>query len=118
MRSVITCEDRLAGGGLVRNPELSRLARHYGFRVRVCRPYRAKTKGRWSGPFGICLTISMSLCENQLSHLPAETRSDSGPYPNIPQLPVLHVSSTTITNSQHPRSLRITGTRSEGHLTE
>jgi transposase len=50
MRSVITRDDRLAGGGLVRNLELSRFARHYGFRVRVCRPYRAKTKGKVERP--------------------------------------------------------------------
>lgn len=50
MRSVITRDDRLAGGGLVRNLEFSRFARHYGFRVRVCRPYRAKTKGKVERP--------------------------------------------------------------------
>lgn len=50
MRSVITRDDRLAGGGLVRNLELSRFARHYGFRIRVCRPYRAKTKGKVERP--------------------------------------------------------------------
>ena len=50
MRSVITRDDRLQGGGLVRNLELSRFARHYGFRVRVCRPYRAKTKGKVERP--------------------------------------------------------------------
>src|SRR6185295_11304783 len=37
-------------GGLVRNLELTRFARHYGFRVRVCRPYRAKTKGKVERP--------------------------------------------------------------------
>lgn len=30
--------------------KLSRIARHYGFRVRVCRPYRAKTKGKVERP--------------------------------------------------------------------
>jgi len=50
MRSVLTRDDRLAGGGLVRNLECSRFARHYGFRVRVCRPYRAKTKGKVERP--------------------------------------------------------------------
>jgi transposase len=50
MRSVLTRDDRLAGGGLVHNLECSRFARHYGFRVRVCRPYRAKTKGKVERP--------------------------------------------------------------------
>jgi hypothetical protein len=31
---------------LVRNLELLRFSRHYGFKVRVCRAYRAKTKGK------------------------------------------------------------------------
>jgi transposase len=50
MKSVVTRDDRLAGGGLSKNLELSRFARHYGFRVRVCRPYRAKTKGKVERP--------------------------------------------------------------------
>ena len=50
MRSVLTRDDRLTGGGLVHNLELLRFARHYGFRVRVCRPYRAKTKGKVERP--------------------------------------------------------------------
>ena len=50
MRAVLTRDDRLSGGGLVRNLELTRFARHYGVRVRVCRPYRAKTKGKVERP--------------------------------------------------------------------
>jgi transposase len=50
MRSVLTRDDRLAGGGLVHNLEFLRFARHSGFRVRVCRPYRAKTKGKVERP--------------------------------------------------------------------
>jgi transposase len=50
MKSVITRDERLTGGGLVHNLELSRFARHYSFRVRVCRPYRAKTKGKVERP--------------------------------------------------------------------
>jgi transposase len=50
MRSVVTRDERLAGGGLTRNLEFLRFARHYGFRVRVCRPYRAKTKGKVERP--------------------------------------------------------------------
>lgn len=50
MRSVITRDERLVGGGLTKNLELARFARHSGFRVRACRPYRAKTKGKVERP--------------------------------------------------------------------
>lgn len=50
MKSVITRDERLAGGGLLKNLEFLRFARHYGFRVRACRPYRAKTKGKVERP--------------------------------------------------------------------
>ena len=50
MRSVITRDERLSGGGLRQNLEFLRFARHYHFRIRVCRPYRAKTKGKVERP--------------------------------------------------------------------
>jgi hypothetical protein len=50
MRSVLTRDDRLAGGGLVHNAELLRFCRHYSITARVCRPYRAKTKGKVERP--------------------------------------------------------------------
>lgn len=50
MRSVLTRDDRLTGGGLVTNLECQRFAQHYGFRIRVCRPYRAQTKGKVERP--------------------------------------------------------------------
>jgi transposase len=50
MKAVITRDDRLAGGGIAENLELARFARHCGFRIRVCRPYRAKTKGKVERP--------------------------------------------------------------------
>jgi transposase len=50
MRAVLTRDDRLTGGGLVHNLELLRFAKHNGFRIRVCRPYRAKTKGKVERP--------------------------------------------------------------------
>ena len=50
MRSVLTRDDRLTGGGLLTNPECQRFAQHYGFRLRVCRPYRAQTKGKVERP--------------------------------------------------------------------
>ena len=50
MKSVVTRDERLAGGSLTKNLELSRFARHFGFRVRACRPYRAKTKGKVERP--------------------------------------------------------------------
>jgi hypothetical protein len=50
MKSVLTRDDRLAGGGLIHNAELLRFCRHYGMTLRVCRPYRAKTKGKEERP--------------------------------------------------------------------
>jgi transposase len=50
MRTVITDDRRNDGGPLVENPEFLRFAHHWGFRVRACRPYRAKTKGKVERP--------------------------------------------------------------------
>lgn len=50
MRAVAVCDDRHAAGGLVLNGEFLRFARHWGFRPRACRPYRAKTKGKVERP--------------------------------------------------------------------
>ncbi len=50
MRAVIIGDERLKGGALVENPEFLRFAHHWGFRVRACRPYRAKTKGKVERP--------------------------------------------------------------------
>jgi transposase len=50
MASVITRDLRDQGGRLVENQEFLRFAAHWGFRVRACRPYRAKTKGKVERP--------------------------------------------------------------------
>jgi transposase len=50
MASVITRDLRDQGGRLVENAEFLRFAAHWGFRVRACRPYRAKTKGKVERP--------------------------------------------------------------------
>src|SRR6185437_14022826 len=50
MRAVITRDERLTGGPLVRNPEFLRFAAHWGFVARACRPYRAQTKGKVERP--------------------------------------------------------------------
>jgi transposase len=50
MRAAITRDLREAGGPLVENLEFLRFARHYGFRPRACRPYRAQTKGKVERP--------------------------------------------------------------------
>jgi transposase len=50
MASVITRDLRSQGGRLVENTEFLRFAAHWGFRVRACRPYRAKTKGKVERP--------------------------------------------------------------------
>jgi transposase len=50
MKSVITSDGRLNGEKLVTNAEFIRFAAHWGFKVRACRPYRAKTKGKVERP--------------------------------------------------------------------
>jgi len=50
MSAVVTDDRRDAGGTLVENAEFLRFAHHWGFRVRACRPYRAKTKGKVERP--------------------------------------------------------------------
>lgn len=50
MRSVVVADERFSGGRLIENPEFFRFARHWGFRVRACRPYRARTKGKVERP--------------------------------------------------------------------
>lgn len=50
MKAVITDDRRLGGGKLLENPEFLRFANHWGFRIRACRPYRAKTKGKVERP--------------------------------------------------------------------
>lgn len=50
MKSVLTRDDRLTGSGLLTNRECQSFAQHFGFRIRVCRPYRAQTKGKVERP--------------------------------------------------------------------
>lgn len=50
MKTVVLGTD--GDGTLVFHPALMALANHYGFRPRVCRPYRAKTKGKIERPIG------------------------------------------------------------------
>lgn len=50
MKAVITRDERLTGGPLVRNAEFLRFAAHWGFVPRACRPYRAQTKGKVERP--------------------------------------------------------------------
>jgi len=50
MKSVITRDLRDQGERLVENAEFLRFAAHWGFRIRACRPYRAKTKGKVERP--------------------------------------------------------------------
>jgi transposase len=46
MKAVIIDDQRPVGGKLLENVEFLRFAAQWGFRVRACRPYRAKTKGK------------------------------------------------------------------------
>jgi transposase len=50
MKAVIIDDGREVGGRLLENAEFLRFAAHWGFRVRACRPYRAKTKGKVERP--------------------------------------------------------------------
>lgn len=52
MKSVIVRDLRGEGGRVTENAEFLRFAAHCGFRVRACRPYRAKTKGKVERPIG------------------------------------------------------------------
>ena len=50
MPSVITRDLRDQGERLVENAEFLRFAAHWSFRIRACRPYRARTKGKVERP--------------------------------------------------------------------
>ena len=50
MKAVVTGDERPHGGKLLENPEFLRFSAHWGFRIRACRPYRAKTKGKVERP--------------------------------------------------------------------
>jgi hypothetical protein len=50
MKAVVIDDCRAEGGKLLENPEFLRFAHHWDFRIRACRPYRAKTKGKIERP--------------------------------------------------------------------
>ena len=50
LKAVIIKDDRDDGGRIFENTEFLRFAHHWGFRIRACRPYRAKTKGKVERP--------------------------------------------------------------------
>jgi transposase len=50
MKAVIIEDQRELGGKLLENAEFVRFAAHWGFRIRACRPYRARTKGKVERP--------------------------------------------------------------------
>ena len=50
MRAVVLSDGRVGGGELVLNAECLRVAAHWGFHPRACRPYRAQTKGKVERP--------------------------------------------------------------------
>jgi len=50
LKAVVIEDQRPAGGRVLENPEFLRFAAHWGFRIRVCRPYRAQTKGKVERP--------------------------------------------------------------------
>jgi transposase len=50
MKAVIVEDHRGTDGRLLENAEFARFAAHWGFRIRACRPYRARTKGKVERP--------------------------------------------------------------------
>jgi transposase len=50
MKSVILADRRPEDGKLLENAEFLRFAHHHGFRIRACRPFRARTKGKVERP--------------------------------------------------------------------
>lgn len=50
MKAVIIEDHREVGGKLLENIEFLRFAAHWNFRIRACRPYRARTKGKVERP--------------------------------------------------------------------
>lgn len=50
LKAVIIEDQRPRGGRLLENAEFLRFAAHWGFRIRACRPYRARTKGKVERP--------------------------------------------------------------------
>ena len=56
MRAVVLSDGRVGGGELVLNAEFLRVAAHWGFHPRACRPYRAQTKcqASYCAPSCVC----------------------------------------------------------------
>jgi transposase len=52
MKAVVIDDEREIGGRLLENAEFVRFAAHWSFRIRACRPYRARTKGKVERPIG------------------------------------------------------------------
>lgn len=50
LKAVIIEDRRPEGGKLLENAEFRRFAAHWSFRIRACRPYRARTKGKVERP--------------------------------------------------------------------
>lgn len=46
MKAVVVEDRRPEGGGVLHTEEFRRFAAHWGFKIRVCRPYRPETKGK------------------------------------------------------------------------
>lgn len=56
MKAVIVEDARERGGRLLENLEFQRFAAHWDFRIRACRPYRARTKGKVERPISYVRT--------------------------------------------------------------
>jgi hypothetical protein len=54
MKAFVIDDQCEPGGILLDNLEFARFAAHRGFRIRTCRPYRARTKGKVERPSTTC----------------------------------------------------------------
>jgi Integrase core domain len=59
MKAVIIEDQREVGGKLLENTEFLRFAAPWDFRIRACRPYRARTKGKVERPVGVRVTTGV-----------------------------------------------------------
>ena len=50
MKAVVIEDRRATDGGLIENPEFRAFSDHWNFKIRACRPYRARTKGKVERP--------------------------------------------------------------------
>src|SRR5581483_8568727 len=84
LKAVILDDRRAQGGRVLENPEFLRFAAHGGFRIRACRPYRAKTKGKASARSATCATASSTAGGSPAMPISMPRRSSGSPRSPMP----------------------------------